>query len=79
MIDIQKLREVAQKVNAQRENLVSQIREKDIEIEACKKEIEMERVEKDHLARRVSEVCKTFDLTLIGNYSSLPILMCNMF
>lgn len=53
---IQKLREVVQKGRAETENLESLLREQEIEVGACKKEIEMHKVEKDNLEKKVSEV-----------------------
>jgi nucleoprotein TPR len=50
------LREVAQNTKAQSDKLESLLRERQIEVEACKKEIEMDKVEKDHLEKRMSEV-----------------------
>lgn len=47
---------MVQKARSQSDNLESLLREKQIEIEACKKEIEMERMQKDHVEKRVSEV-----------------------
>ncbi|OAY26505.1 nuclear-pore anchor [Manihot esculenta] len=63
--ECQKLREVVQKARSQSDNLESLLREKQIEIEACKKEIEMERMQKDHLEKRVSELlerCRNIDV-----------------
>ncbi|WCJ28442.1 nuclear pore anchor [Euphorbia peplus] len=52
----QKLREEVQKARAHSDNLESLLRERQIEIESFKKKIEMEKMEKDHLEKRVSEV-----------------------
>lgn len=41
---------------AKTENIESLLREREIEVEACKKEIEMHKLEKDNLEKRVSEV-----------------------
>ncbi|XP_021635125.2 nuclear-pore anchor isoform X2 [Hevea brasiliensis] len=60
-----KLREVAQKAKAHSDNLESLLRERQIEVEACKKEIELERMQKGHLEKRVSEVlerCRNVDV-----------------
>ncbi|KAJ8761339.1 hypothetical protein K2173_001395 [Erythroxylum novogranatense] len=54
--ECEKLREVAQKARAHSDSLESILRERQIEIEACRKEIELESVEKGHLERRVSEL-----------------------
>jgi len=50
------LREVTQKSSVETEKLESLLREREIEVEACKKEIEMQKVEKDRLEKRVCEV-----------------------
>ncbi|KAG6675327.1 hypothetical protein I3842_15G095500 [Carya illinoinensis] len=60
-----KLREVVQKGRAKTENLESLLKEQEIEVEACKKEIEMHKLEKDNLEKRVSELllrCKNIDV-----------------
>ncbi|XP_050233770.1 nuclear-pore anchor [Mercurialis annua] len=56
--ECQKLREVVQKARAEYDSLESLLREREVEIEASKKKIEMERMEKDHLEKRLSEVLK---------------------
>ncbi|KAF5728140.1 hypothetical protein HS088_TW21G00283 [Tripterygium wilfordii] len=63
--ECQKLREVAQKAKVDYENLESLLREKQIEVDACKKEIDMLKMEKDHLEKRVCELletCKNVDV-----------------
>lgn len=52
----QKLREISQKANIETQNLERLLRERQIELEACRKEIEMLKTEKDHLEKRVHEV-----------------------
>lgn len=47
---------MVQKARVESDRLESLLREGQIEIEACKKKIEMERMEKDHLEKRISEV-----------------------
>ncbi|KAF9677029.1 hypothetical protein SADUNF_Sadunf08G0064800 [Salix dunnii] len=54
--ECQKLREAAQNAKAHSNNLESLLRERQIEVEACKKEIGMDKVEKDRLERRISEL-----------------------
>ncbi|KAJ4836929.1 hypothetical protein Tsubulata_022036 [Turnera subulata] len=54
--ECQKLRDAAQKAKAESDNLASLLREKQIEVEACRKEIEMERIEKEQLEKRLSEL-----------------------
>lgn len=63
--ECQKLREVAQNTKAQSDKLESLLRERQIEVEACKKEIEMDKAEKDHLEKRMSELlerCRNIDV-----------------
>ncbi|KAF5728160.1 nuclear-pore anchor isoform X1 [Tripterygium wilfordii] len=63
--ECQKLREVAQKAKVDYENVESLLREKQIEVDACKKEIDMLKMEKDHLEKRVCELletCKNVDV-----------------
>jgi len=50
------LREITQKARTETENLESLLRERQIEVEACKKEIEMQKVERDNLETRFGEV-----------------------
>ncbi|XP_059661908.1 nuclear-pore anchor isoform X2 [Cornus florida] len=61
----QKLREIAQKTRIETENLERLLRERDTEVEAYKKDIEMQKMEKDHLGKRVVELvekCKNIDV-----------------
>ncbi|KAL5746674.1 hypothetical protein ACOSP7_027820 [Xanthoceras sorbifolium] len=63
--ECQKLREVAQKARAACDNLENLLRDKQIEVEACKKEIELQRMEKENLEKRVSELlqrCRNIDV-----------------
>ncbi|XP_059455352.1 nuclear-pore anchor isoform X2 [Corylus avellana] len=63
--ECQKLREVTQKARVETEKLESLLSERQIEVEACKKEIEMQKIEKDHLEKRVCELlerCKNIDV-----------------
>ncbi|KAK9278500.1 hypothetical protein L1049_028066 [Liquidambar formosana] len=63
--ECQKSREVAQKVKVETESLESLLRERQIEVEACKKEIELQRMEKYHLDKRIGELlerCKNIDV-----------------
>ena len=53
---LQKLRDVAHKANVQTENLERLLKERQIELEAYKKEIEMQKLEKENLEKKVSEV-----------------------
>ncbi|KAG2664368.1 hypothetical protein I3760_16G078800 [Carya illinoinensis] len=60
-----KLREVVQNAKVETENLGSLLREQKIEVEACKKEIEMQKVNKDNLEKKVCELlerCKNIDV-----------------
>jgi nucleoprotein TPR len=50
------LHEISQKASVERHNLERLLRDRQIEVEACKKEIEMQKMEKDHLEKRLGEV-----------------------
>ncbi|CAI0415544.1 unnamed protein product [Linum tenue] len=54
--ECQKMRDITLETETKADNLKILVREKEMEIEACKKEIEMSRVEKDFLQKRVSEM-----------------------
>ncbi|KAL2330957.1 hypothetical protein Fmac_018538 [Flemingia macrophylla] len=54
--ECQKLRELAQKARVEAENLENLLREREIELEGHKKEVEMLKMEKDHLNNQVSEL-----------------------
>ncbi|KAK4595107.1 hypothetical protein RGQ29_018748 [Quercus rubra] len=63
--ECQKLREITQKARTETENLESLLRERQIEVETCKKEIEMQKVERDNLETRFCELlerCKNIDV-----------------
>ncbi|KAK1578573.1 hypothetical protein Q3G72_031364 [Acer saccharum] len=63
--ECQKLREIAQKARAACDNLENLLRDKQIEVEACKKEIELQRMEKENLEKRVCELlqrCRNIDV-----------------
>ncbi|KAJ7982109.1 nuclear-pore anchor [Quillaja saponaria] len=53
--ECQKLREMAQKARAESEHLENLLRERETEVEAYKKEIEVQKMAKEHLENRVSE------------------------
>ena len=55
---------MAQKANAQSENLERLLKESQIQVEAAKKEIEIQKVEKENIEKRVSEVFELFSLSL---------------
>ncbi|CAI0378069.1 unnamed protein product [Linum tenue] len=54
--ECQKMRELAQETETKADNMKILLRGREAEIEACKKEIEMSRAEKDFLQKRVSEL-----------------------
>ena len=58
---------MAQKANAQSENLERLLKESQIQVEAAKKEIEIQKVEKENIEKRVSEVLELFSLSLSVN------------
>ncbi|KAF3448815.1 hypothetical protein FNV43_RR09528 [Rhamnella rubrinervis] len=63
--ECQKLREIAQKANIETENLERLLKERQIEVEACRKETEMQKLDKERLEKRVSEIlerCRNIDV-----------------
>ncbi|KAK2421940.1 nuclear-pore anchor [Trifolium repens] len=54
--ECQKLRELAEKARAEKENLENLLREREVELEGHKKEIETLKMEKEHLNHKVSEL-----------------------
>ncbi|KAL6974118.1 hypothetical protein U1Q18_028301 [Sarracenia purpurea var. burkii] len=63
--ECQKLRDVAQKARMETERLETLLIERQTEVEACMKEIEMLKMEKGHLEKRVHELllsCKNIDV-----------------
>lgn len=59
---------MTQKARVETEKLEILLRERQIEVEACKKEIEMQKVEKDHLEKRVCEVLHV-GTAYLGHYT----------
>ncbi|KAK2974228.1 hypothetical protein RJ640_016714 [Escallonia rubra] len=63
--ECQKLHEVAQKARIRTENLETLLGEREAEVDACKREIEMQKIEREHLRKRVDELlerCKNIDV-----------------
>ncbi|XP_059298950.1 nuclear-pore anchor [Lycium ferocissimum] len=63
--ECQKLRQAAQKMKTEVEDLQKLLNERQADVEACRKEIEMQKLDKEQLERRVSELVeryKSFDL-----------------
>ncbi|KAK9937314.1 hypothetical protein M0R45_014113 [Rubus argutus] len=58
--ECQKLHEISQKASVERHNLERLLRDRQIEVEACKKEIEMQKMEKDHLEKRLGELLERY-------------------
>ncbi|KAM1266288.1 hypothetical protein ACFX2J_035876 [Malus domestica] len=58
--ECQKFREISQKASAETENLERLLQERQIELEACKKEIEMQKTEKEHSEQRVRELLERY-------------------
>jgi hypothetical protein len=76
------LRELAEKARAEKENLENLLREREVELEGHKKEIETLKMEKEHLNHKVSEVlllkhkkCIEHTLLLILSLPSLLFLI----
>nr|BAO49712.1 nuclear pore complex protein TPRb [Nicotiana benthamiana] len=68
--ECQKLREAAQKMKIEVEGLQKLLNERQENVEACRKEIEMQRLDKEQLERRVNELVeryKSFDLEEYAN------------
>lgn len=55
---------MAQKANAEAENFERLLKESQIQVETCKKEIEIQKFEKENLEKRVSEVLEPLSLCL---------------
>lgn len=51
---------MAQKANAETENLERLLKESQVQVEAYKKDIDSQKFEKEHLEKRVSEVWNCF-------------------
>ncbi|KAM7250664.1 hypothetical protein ACFE04_022547 [Oxalis oulophora] len=69
--ECQKLREITENAKTEVNKLESLVREKETEVEASKKEIEMHRLEKENLDQKISELlerCKNVD---VENYARL--------
>ncbi|KAL5732068.1 hypothetical protein ACHQM5_004726 [Ranunculus cassubicifolius] len=63
--ECQKLRELAQKARAEMDQLESILKERNVEVDSCRKEIEMQKMEKLNLENRINELlgaCKNIDL-----------------
>ncbi|ONI11781.1 hypothetical protein PRUPE_4G125000 [Prunus persica] len=58
--ECQKLREISQKANIETQNLERLLRERQIELEACRKELEVLKTEKDHLEKKVHELLERY-------------------
>ncbi|KAM5586916.1 nuclear-pore anchor [Rosa sericea] len=58
--ECQKLHEISQKASVERHNLERLLRDRQIELEACKNDIEMQKMEKDHLEKRLSELLERY-------------------
>ncbi|KAL6196869.1 hypothetical protein ACLB2K_032482 [Fragaria x ananassa] len=58
--ECQKLHEISQKASVERHNLERVLRDRHIEVEACKKDIEMQKMEKDHLEKRLNELLERY-------------------
>ncbi|OVA15206.1 Tetratricopeptide [Macleaya cordata] len=54
--ECQKLREIAQKARIETENLQALLREKQITVDGCQKEIEMQKIDRGNLENRIKEL-----------------------
>ncbi|KAI4333246.1 hypothetical protein L6164_018080 [Bauhinia variegata] len=76
--ECQKLCEIAQKASAETQNLENLLREREIELEGRKSEIEVLKTEKDHLDLKITELlerCKNVDAE---DYDRMKILVRDM-
>ncbi|XP_019183397.1 PREDICTED: nuclear-pore anchor isoform X3 [Ipomoea nil] len=63
--ECQKLRETAQKARSEADNLEKFLKDREHEVEAFRKEADIQRMEKQHLEKRIDELvekCKSFDV-----------------
>lgn len=69
--ECQKLRQAAQKMKTEVEDLEKLLTERQTDVEACRKEIEMQKLDKEKLERRVSELVEKYKSFDLEEYASL--------
>ncbi|KAL3625105.1 hypothetical protein CASFOL_031773 [Castilleja foliolosa] len=69
--ECQKLREALQNVRIETENLERLLRERDAELEACRKEIETLKMEKMNLEQRIDELVEKYKAVDIDEYNQM--------
>ncbi|KAK4370532.1 hypothetical protein RND71_010007 [Anisodus tanguticus] len=69
--ECQKLRQAAQKMKIEVEGLEKLLNERQADVEACRKEIEMQKLDKEQLERRVSELVEKYKSFDLEEYASL--------
>ncbi|XP_052178509.1 nuclear-pore anchor isoform X2 [Diospyros lotus] len=69
--ECQKLREAARKARSESEDMQKLLRERETELDACKKEIEMQRMEKERLDKRVSDLMERFKSIDVEDYDHM--------
>ncbi|KAF3668086.1 hypothetical protein T459_16631 [Capsicum annuum] len=69
--ECQKLRQAAQKMKTEMEDLEKLLNERQADVEACRKEIEMLKLDKEKLERRVSELVERYKSFDLEEYASL--------
>lgn len=69
--ECQKLRQAAQKMKTELEDLEKLLNERQADVEACRKEIEMQKLDKEKLERRVSELVERYKNFDLEEYASL--------
>ncbi|KAH0662148.1 hypothetical protein KY284_027079 [Solanum tuberosum] len=69
--ECQKLRQAAQKMKTELEDLEKLLNERQADVEACRKEIEMQKLDKEKLERRVSELVERYKSFDLEEYASL--------
>ncbi|XP_015078982.1 nuclear-pore anchor isoform X1 [Solanum pennellii] len=69
--ECQKLRQAAQKMKTELEDLEKLLNERQADVEACRKGIEMQKLDKEKLERRVSELVERYKNFDLEEYASL--------
>ncbi|KAK4386790.1 Nuclear-pore anchor [Sesamum angolense] len=69
--ECQKLRETLQNVRIETENLEKLLRDRDTELEGCRKEIEILKMEKVHLEKRIDELVEKCNNVDLDDYNRL--------
>ncbi|XP_055829932.1 nuclear-pore anchor isoform X2 [Solanum dulcamara] len=76
--ECQKLRQAAQKMKTEVEDLEKLLNERQADVEACRKEIEMQKLDKEKLERRVNELVERYKSFDLEEYASLKVAASQM-